>query len=85
MSGSNLLDLHTDFSGSRWGGLLLTQFAVIRAVKGFVIVNNTEIDVFLELSCCFCDPTDVDSKRDFAPPTILLGLLLCPRMWGILF
>ena len=24
-----------------------------------------------------------DSKRDFAPPTILLGLLLCPWMWDI--
>jgi len=27
----------------------------------------------------------VDSKRDFTPPTILLGLLLCPGMWGIFF
>ena len=26
-----------------------------------------------------------DSKCDFAPPTILLGLLLCPWMWGIFF
>ena len=26
-----------------------------------------------------------DSKRDFAPPTILLGLLLCPWTWGIFF
>ena len=26
-----------------------------------------------------------DSKHDFAPPTILLGLLLCPWMWGIFF
>ena len=24
-----------------------------------------------------------DSKREFAPPTILLGLLLCPWTWGI--
>ena len=24
-----------------------------------------------------------DSKHNFAPPTILLGLLLCPWMWGI--
>ena len=24
-----------------------------------------------------------DSKGEFAPPTILLGLLLCPWMWGI--
>ena len=26
-----------------------------------------------------------DSKRDFAPSTILLGLLLCPWAWGIFF
>ena len=24
-----------------------------------------------------------DSKHDFAPPTILMGLLLCPSTWGI--
>ena len=24
-----------------------------------------------------------DSKREFAPPTVLLGLLLCPWTWGI--
>ena len=35
------------------------QFVVIHIVKGFVIVNKVEIDVFLELSCFFCDPTDV--------------------------
>ena len=26
-----------------------------------------------------------DSKHDFAPPAVLLGLLLCPCMWGIFF
>ena len=26
-----------------------------------------------------------DSKHDFTPSTILLGLLLCPWMWGIFF
>ena len=26
-----------------------------------------------------------DSKCDFTPPTILLGILLCPCMWGIFF
>ena len=35
------------------------QFIVIHAVKGFGIVNKAEIDVFLELSCCFDDPADV--------------------------
>ena len=35
------------------------QFIVIHTVKGFCIVNKAEIDVFLELSCFFDDPTDV--------------------------
>ena len=34
-------------------------FLVIHTVKGFGIVNKVEIDVFLELSCFFDDPTDV--------------------------
>ena len=29
--------------------------------------------------------TGFDSECDFTPPTILLGLLLCPWMWGIFF
>ena len=35
------------------------QFEVIHTVQGFGIVNKAEIDVFLELSCFFHDPTDV--------------------------
>ena len=35
------------------------QFVVIHTVKGFGIVNKTEIDVFLELSSFFDDPMDV--------------------------
>ena len=31
-------------------------FVVIHTVQGFAIVNKTEVDVFLELSCFFCDP-----------------------------
>ena len=34
---------------------------VIHTVKGFGIVNKAEIDAFLELSCFFDDPTDVDN------------------------
>ena len=37
------------------------QFIVIHTVKGFGIVNKAEIDVFLELSCFFDDPTDAGS------------------------
>ena len=35
------------------------EFVVIHTVKGFGIVNKTEIDVFLELSCFFDDTADV--------------------------
>ena len=35
------------------------QFVVIHTVKVFGVVNKAEVDVFLELSCCFNDSTDV--------------------------
>ena len=37
------------------------QFVVIHTVKGFGIVNKAEVDVFLELSCFYYDPMDVDN------------------------
>ena len=35
------------------------QFVVIHTVNGFSLVNETEIDVILELSCFFYEPVDV--------------------------
>ena len=35
------------------------QFIVIHTVKGFGIVNEAEVDIFLEVSCFFDDPVDV--------------------------
>ena len=47
----------------RWSGipisLIIFQFVVIHIAKGFSVVNEAEVDVFLEFSCFFCDPTDV--------------------------
>ena len=37
------------------------QFVVIHTVKGLSIVKETEVDVFLEFSCFFYDPADVDN------------------------
>ena len=37
----------------------IPQFVVVHIVKGFGIVIEAEIDVFLELSCLFDDPVDV--------------------------
>ena len=35
------------------------QFLLIYTVKSFIVVNEAEVDAFLELSCFFCDSTDV--------------------------
>ena len=37
------------------------QFVVIHTVKGFGVINREGVDVFLELSCFFGNPTDVGS------------------------
>ena len=34
---------------------------MVYTVKGFGIVNKAEVDVFLELSCFFNDPADVQA------------------------
>ena len=56
-------------------------------VKDFVIVNKAEVDVFLELSCFFDDPTDVGnlisgssafSKSSLNMCKFLVHLLLKP-------
>ena len=39
----------------------LPQFVVIHTVKGFSIVNEAEVDVFLEFPWFFYDPTDVSN------------------------
>ena len=59
------LDLHTDFSGGRSGGLVfpplknVPQSFVIHTVKGFGEVSEEEADFFLEFSCFFNDTADV--------------------------
>ena len=60
-----LIDLHTDFSGGRWSGLVFLSLEKISTVccdphsQRFGGVNKAEVDVFLELSCFFDDPVDV--------------------------
>ena len=47
----------------RWSdtpiSLRIFQFVVIHTVKGFSVVNEAEIDIFLEFSCFFYGPMDV--------------------------
>ena len=59
-----LLDLPTDFSGGRKGGLLfpfLKEFSSLLWSKQSkaLVVNEAEVDVFLEFSCFFYDLVDV--------------------------
>ena len=35
------------------------QFLVIHTVKGFGVINEAEVDIFLEFSRLFYDPTDI--------------------------
>ena len=37
----------------------LPQFVVLHTVKGFNIVSEADVDVFLEFPCFFYDPADV--------------------------
>ena len=43
------------------------QFVVIYTDKGFSVVNKAEVNVFLELSCFFDDPTDVGNLISGSP------------------
>ena len=45
----------------RWSGLFKSfpQFVAIHTVKGFSVVNEAEVYVFLKFSCSFDDPADV--------------------------
>ena len=60
-----LPDLPIGVSRGRSGGLVFpslsefSQFIVIHTVKGFGIVDEAEVDVFLELSHFFNDPVNV--------------------------
>ena len=49
----------------RWSGSpissRISQFAVIYTVKGFRLVNEADVDVFLEHPCFCCDPMGVDN------------------------
>ena len=56
------------------------QFIVIHTIKGFSIVNEAEVDVFLEFSCFFYDPMDVGNlisgSSAFSKSSLNYGILL---------
>ena len=43
------------------------QFVVMHTVKGFSAVNEAEVDIFLEFSYLFYDPTDVGNLISGSP------------------
>ena len=52
------------------------QFVVIHTVKGFSIVNEAEVDVFLEFPCFLYDPTNVcnliSGSSAFSKPSLYI-------------
>ena len=56
----------------RWSGIPISlrifQFFVIHTVKGFNVVSEAEVDVFLEFSWFFFDPMDVGNLISAALP-----------------
>jgi len=67
MSSSNCcfltcIQVSQETSNVVWHSYLLKnfpQFVLIHTVKGISIVNKAEVDIFLDFSCFFYDPTDV--------------------------
>ena len=55
------------------------QFVVVHKFKGLSIVNEAEIDDFLEFPCFFYDPTDVDNlisgSSPFSKPSLYIWKL----------
>ena len=78
----------------RWSGIPISwknfpQFVVMHTVKGFSIDGEAELDVFLEFSCFFYDPTNVGnlisgsssfSKPSFIIWKFLVRIMLKPSM-----
>ena len=67
------------------------QFVVSHIVKGFNIVNEAEVDIFLKFSCFFNDPTDVGnltsgssvfSKSSLNIWNFSVHLLFMASMWN---
>ena len=57
------------------------QFIVIHKIKSFGVVNKVEVDVFLELSCFFNDPTDVDNLIPGSSGFSKTGLMVWGGTW----
>ena len=65
------------------------QFVMIHTVKGFSVVDETEVDFFLEFPCFLYDPVTIDNlisgSSAFSKPSMdilnfLVGIMLKPSM-----
>ena len=56
------------------------QFAVIHIVKGFSVVNEAKVDIFLEFFCFFYDPTNTFSQSSLNIWNFLVHVLLKPSL-----
>ena len=57
---------------------------MIHTVKDFGVVNKAEVDVFLELSCFFCDPTVVDNLISASSAFSKFSLNICEFLVHVL-
>ena len=88
-----LLDLHTGFSGEDkmiWYSHHFRNFpqcVVTHTVKGFRVVNETEIDVFLEFPCFLYDPMNaanlISGSSAFSKPSLNIWKFLVPLCWSL--
>ena len=92
MSGSNCsfltcIQVSQETSKVVWYSHLFKNFpqiVVIHTVKGFGVVNDAEIDVFLEFLCFFYDLTHVDSlvsaSSAFSKPSLYIWKFLVHKL-----
>ena len=70
----------------RWSGIPISlrafQFVMIHTDKGFTVVNETEIDVFLKFPCFLYNPVNVgnliSSSSSFSKPSLDIWKFLVP-------
>ena len=61
------------------------QFVMIHTVKSFIVIDETELDVFLEFSCFLYDPVNagnlISGSSAFSKPSLDVWKLLVLIMW----
>ena len=72
----------------RWSGIPISkdfpQFVVIYTIKGFSVVSETEVDVFLEFPCFFYNPADVGNLISDSSDFSKSSLYICKFLFHVL-